>query len=97
MEEVAFYAESEQLGLQIPYEWQGVPGRYILDFLVRLANGKTVLLEIKRQEDERARAKHQAAKRWVAAVNNWGNLGQWGFQVAYDPDLMWVCRLWSYI
>ena len=28
----------------------------------------------------------QAARRWVAAVNNWGRLGAWDFAVCRDPQ-----------
>ena len=31
-------------------------------------------------------SKHQAAKRWVSAVNNWGKLGRWDFLVCRDPQ-----------
>lgn len=34
-------------------------------------------------ETEEDRAKHEAAKRWVKAVNTWGKLGEWE---------LWVCR-----
>ena len=34
------------------------------------------------------RAKHQAAKRWVSAVNNWGQLGRWAFHVCKDPQML---------
>jgi type III restriction enzyme len=37
------------------------------------------LLEVKGFEDDKTKAKHGAAKRWVAAVNNWGKLGRWDF------------------
>ena len=30
--------------------------------------------------------KHQAARRWVAAVNHWGRLGEWAFLVCRDPQ-----------
>ena len=32
------------------------------------------------------RAEHQAAQRWIKAVNNWGQLGQWDFHVCKDPQ-----------
>ena len=31
-------------------------------------------------------AKREAAKRWVAAVNNWGQLGWWVFLVCWNPS-----------
>ena len=61
---------------------------YVPDFLVRLGPSFTLILEIKGYEDEQDRAKHQAAKRWVSAVNNWGQLGQWAFHVCKDPQML---------
>jgi type III restriction enzyme len=31
---------------------------------------------------------HEAAKRWVLAVNNWGNLGKSAFHVCKDPQVL---------
>jgi len=59
-----------------PYEFEGVVHTYVPDFLVRLVNGVTLILEIKGHETEQDRAKHQAAQRWVRAVNHLGKLGQ---------------------
>jgi type III restriction enzyme len=47
-----------------------------------------VILEIKGYEDDVIKAKHDAAKRWVAAVNNWGQLGRWMFHVCRNPQLL---------
>jgi len=83
---VAFYARNDHLGLMIPYEYQGVDHGYEPDFLVRLASGVTVVLEIKGYEDDEVRAKHTAARRWISAVNNWGQLGRWEFHVCREPQ-----------
>ena len=40
---------------------------YLPDFLVKLKNGATLILEIKGFEDEQDRAKSEAAKRWCYA------------------------------
>ncbi|MGH7597688.1 MAG: hypothetical protein ACREOI_15165 [bacterium] len=82
---------------RIHYEYLGVSHGYTPDFLVRLTNGVTLILEIKGYEDEQDRAKHQAAKRWVAAVSNWGQLGKWAFHVCLDAQLLrqelaWLCK-----
>lgn len=45
-----------------------------------------MLLEVKGEEDEQDRAKHQAARRWVSAVNHWGREGRWEFVVCRDPQ-----------
>ena len=83
-----FYARNDHLGLLIPYEYMGIDHAYEPDFLVRLANDVTVVLEIKGFEDDQTKAKHTAAKRWVAAVNNWGQLGRWAFHVCRNPQLL---------
>ena len=83
---VAFYARNDHLELAIPYEYLGVTHAYFPDFVVRLTNGLTLLLEIKGEEREQDRAKHQAAQRWVSAVNHWGQLGQWAFHVCRNPQ-----------
>ena len=41
----------------------------------------TVLLETKGMLTEEDKAKHEAARRWIAAVNNWGKLGRRAFHV----------------
>jgi type III restriction enzyme len=88
---VLAYAKNDRLGLAIPNEYLEADHSYEPDFLVRLQNGLTVLLEMKEQkwqEDNQSRAKHDAAKRWVSAVNNWRQLGIWVFHVCYDPQLL---------
>ncbi len=76
---VSFYARNDHLGLPIPYEYMDIGHSYEPDFLVRLANDMTVVLEIKGFEDDQDKAKHTAAKRRVTAVNNWGQLGKRAF------------------
>jgi type III restriction enzyme len=66
----------------------GISHGYTPDFVVRLRNELTLILEIKGYEDDQDRAKHQAAKRWIKAVNNWGQLGQWDFHVCKDPQML---------
>jgi len=33
----------------------------------------------------KARAKHEAAKRWCAAVSAWVEMGHWKFDICKDP------------
>lgn len=79
------YARNDRPFLLIPYEYEGVQHHYEPDYLVRLMNGKTLLLEMKGEESDQDRAKHQAARRWISAVNNWGQLGVWDVLVCRDP------------
>ena len=85
---VRWYVRNDHLGLVIPYEYLGVDHSYEPDFLVRLASDVTVVLEVKGFEDNQTKAKHDAAKRWVMAVNNWGQLGRWMFHVCRNPLLL---------
>lgn len=83
-----FYARNDQMGFLIPYDYLGSSLNYVPDFLVRLKNDLTLIVEIKGMETDQDRAKHQAAQRWVDAVNNWGKLGKWAFHVCRDPQML---------
>ncbi len=87
-ESVVAYARNDHLELVVPYEYQGLAHVYLPDFLVRLVDGTTLILEIKGHETNEDRAKHEATRRWVAAVNNWRKLGLWRFHVCRDPQLL---------
>ncbi|MDR1497047.1 MAG: hypothetical protein LBS59_01345 [Puniceicoccales bacterium] len=85
---VLFYARNDHLGLEVPYEFFDVSHKFLPDFVARLASGLNLLLEVKGYEGEEETAKHQAAKRWVSAVNNWGRMGRWAFHVCKNPDTL---------
>lgn len=85
-EVVAYYVRNDHLGFGIPYEYTGVSHSYEPDFIVRLKNKINLILEIKGYEDDQELAKYAGAKRWVSAVNNWGQLGEWGFHVCKNPQ-----------
>lgn len=80
---VVCYAKNDRLFLEIPYRWQGATGRYRPDFLIRLRDGRTLLLEGGRKT-ERDDSKTQAARRWRDAVNDWGAMGRWEFAIAWS-------------
>ena len=83
--DVLAWAKNHKLFLEIPYLYLGQTYRYRPDFLVRLRNQSTLLLEGKGNPDEKDDAKATAARRWVAAVNTWGGLGAWRHDICYDP------------
>lgn len=82
---VVAYAKNDHLGFEVSYLWNGVRRRYLPDFLVRLADGRTLVLEIKGEDSPQARAKHAALDAWVQAVNAKGGFGLWCWDVAYQP------------
>jgi type III restriction enzyme len=80
---VVAYAKNDRLFLEIPYRHLGKGYRYRPDFIVKLEGGRMLLIEGKGREDEKDLAKSTAAKRWVAAVNAWGKLGEWSHHVCF--------------
>lgn len=80
------YARNERLEFNIPYDYEGQGHSYQPDFLVQVELGRTLILEIKGEEDDQDLAKHEAARRWVRAVNRWGGLGKWRFEVCKAPN-----------
>jgi type III restriction enzyme len=85
---VAAYAKNDHLGFQIFYLWAGAKRRYVPDFLVRLSNGKTLILEIKGEKSDQTKAKHAALQAWIQAVNAKGGFGIWCADIAYAPHEM---------
>jgi len=83
--QVQAYAKNDHLGFQVYYMWNGAKRRYIPDFLIKLANGKTLVLEIKGEDSEQNKAKRAALDAWVAGVNQKGGFGVWGWDVAFEP------------
>ncbi len=82
------YARNDHLEFNVPYELYGEPHAYEPDFIVRLKNGLHAVLEIKGRQYAGTDAKHEAARRWVSAVNHWGRLGAWDFLVCRDPQAL---------
>lgn len=85
---VLAFAKNDHLGFQIVYLWNGVRRRYLPDFLIRLASGKTLVLEIKGEDSEQNRAKRAALTAWTEAVNAKGGFGVWCWDVAFQPAQM---------
>ena len=83
---VAAFVKNQGLGFAIPYLHAGGGHEYIPDFLVRLDNGVTMILEAKGGRDEKAEVKEQAAHRWVDAVNADGRYGEWRYAIARDMN-----------
>jgi type III restriction enzyme len=84
-EDVLAYAKNDHLGFQIYYMWAGSRRRYFPDFLVRLAGGKILALEIKGTDSPQNKAKRDALNEWVKAINAAGGFGRWAWDVAFKP------------
>ncbi|MFL6260142.1 MAG: S24 family peptidase [Thermoanaerobaculia bacterium] len=80
----SFTANGSQIGLRVPYEHDEEERTYEPDFVARLRGGKLLLIEIKGGKGEifdknLVGAKNDAARKWVAAVNNAKSFGEWAF------------------
>lgn len=84
-ESVTAWAKNDHLNFKIRYLWRGSSRNFVPDYLVRLKNGKTLVLEVKGQDSEQNRAKRQAMDTWVSAVNEQGGFGEWCFDVVFEP------------
>jgi type III restriction enzyme len=83
---VKAYAKNDHLGFEVLYSYQGVVRKYIPDFLIRLANGKLLVLEVKGKDSQQNKAKRAALDQWVQAVNSKGGFGAWCWDVSKDPN-----------
>lgn len=83
--DVRAYAKNDHLGFQIQYMWAGSRRRFLPDFLVLLANGTMLALEIKGVDSPQNKAKRDAMAEWVNAVNQAGGFGRWAWDVAFKP------------
>ena len=93
---VAAWAKNDHLGFEIRYLFAGGVARYRPDFLIRLRDGRTLVLEVKGQDTPRDRAKREALDEWVEAVNADGRFGRWCRDVSYAPgDVLDILRKWG--
>lgn len=81
---VQAWAKNDHLGFEILYVFDGVIRKYTPDFLIRLTNGKMLILETKGQETRRDKEKRKALSEWVSAVNQCGSYGEWCNDVSYN-------------
>ena len=84
---VKAFVKNQFLGFAIPYIHDGQDHEYYPDFLVRLADDPrfTLIMEVKGRPDPLEQVKGAAAQRWVAAVNQEGSFGRWGYGILRDP------------
>ena len=55
------------------------------NFLIRLSNGKTLVLEIKGEDSDQNKVKRAALEAWVKAINVRRGFGVWCWDVALEP------------
>ena len=83
---VLAWAKNDHLDFKVRYLYRGSSRNFLPDYLIRLANGKTLVLEVKGQDSEQNRAKRAAMQTWINAINEQGGFGQWCFAVVFEPS-----------
>lgn len=80
------WAKNDHLGFVINYVYRGVIHKYFPDFLIKLKNGKTLVLEVKGKDDQQNKTKREYLDEWINAVNADGRFGKWCWDVSFRPS-----------
>jgi type III restriction enzyme len=81
---VKAWAKNDHLGFGILYTWAGITHTYYPDFLIKLANDKTLILETKGQDSLQVQEKRRALAEWIEAVNALKEYGQWCSDISFN-------------
>jgi len=93
---VAAWVKNDHLGFEIVYVFDGVVRKYYPDFLIRLHNGKTLVLETKGQVNRQVTEKRKALEEWIAAVNQLGDYGEWVSDISTNvADVDGIISKWA--
>ena len=68
------------------YVYKGVVRKYRPDFLIRLTNGRMLVLEVKGEDDQQSQTKRRFLDEWRRAVNEQGGFGAWSWDVSRHPS-----------
>jgi len=79
------WVKNDHLGFEIFYLWQGQTKTYYPDYIIKFEDNRYLILEIKGQTTDQDKAKWQATREWVAAINANCSFGIWEFKVLNDP------------
>lgn len=82
---VTAWAKNDHLGFEIVYVFNGIVRKFRPDFLIRLTNGTTLVLEVKGRDSQQNQTKRKFLDEWVDAVNQHGGFGRWAADVSFDP------------
>jgi type III restriction enzyme len=82
---VTAWVKNDHLGFEITYSFRGIVRKFRPDYLVRLANRKMLVLEVKGQDNQEQQTKREFLGEWVRAVNGHGGFGVWASDVSRHP------------
>lgn len=82
-ENVESWVKNDHLNFFVNYVFGGVIHKYYPDFLIKLKNGKMLVLEVKGKDDQKNKTKREYFKEWIEAVNSDKRFGVWEFDVSF--------------
>jgi len=82
-ENVLSWVKNDHIGFVINYVYRGVIHKFYPDFLIKLKNGKMLILEVKGKDDQQNKTKREYLDEWVKAVNTDGRFGKWAWDVSF--------------
>ena len=82
---VAAWVKNDHIGFLVHYVHNGVVRKYLTDFLVRLKNGRYIVIEVKGKERSTDESKKKAMMAWINGVNAHRGFGRWHF--VYSTDI----------
>jgi type III restriction enzyme len=85
-ERVEAWVKNDHLMFEISYVYRGAIFAYRPDYLVKLRNSVTLVLEVKGEDSDQNREKRAALDEWVRAVNEDGRFGKWAWDAIFQPD-----------
>jgi type III restriction enzyme len=80
---VLAWVKNDHLGFVINYVFRGVFHKFYPDFLIRLSNGRMLVLEVKGKDDQQNRTKRDFLNEWIKAINSDGRFGKWSWAVSF--------------
>jgi type III restriction enzyme len=83
---VTAWAKNDHLGFVIIYVYKGIIHKFYPDFLVKLSNGKMLVLEVKGEDDQQNKVKREYLNEWIQAVNSDGRFDRWCWDVSFRPS-----------
>ncbi len=81
-ETVESWVKNDHLGFEIGYTFQGIFHKYRPDFIIKLRNGKHLVLEVKGVDSQQNKTKREFLDEWIRAVNSQGGFGKWEWAVS---------------
>jgi type III restriction enzyme len=81
---VTAFAKNDHLGFSILYTFNGILRSYYPDFLIKLNNGKTLVLETKGQDSPEVQEKRRALEEWITTVNSLKEYGEWCSAISFN-------------